>query len=123
MDRRHTHALRSHAKEREQELDVPYAISALKGLNADYTLLKYDANVIEKFQGITGVALKNYRRDHRIYLNYTHQFFRQTTASEPRPLPTEGGVISLKAAMSVSAVNPSMYALHSGVNAPQHQRN
>lgn len=68
-------ATRGSAKEREQEVDVQYAIPLLKGLNARYTFLKYSADVNGKFPGITGVAVKDYRRDHRIYLDYTHKFF------------------------------------------------
>lgn len=66
---------RGSAKEREQEIDVQYAIPVLKGLNARYTFLKYSADVNGKFPGITGVAVKDYRRDHRIYLDYTYKFF------------------------------------------------
>lgn len=63
------------AKEREKELDVQYAIPLLKGLNARYTFLKYSADVNGVFKGIKEVAVKDYRRDHRIYLDYTHKFF------------------------------------------------
>jgi hypothetical protein len=68
-------ASRGSAKEHEQEIDVQYAVPLLKGLNARYTLLKYSADVNGKFPGITGVAVKDYRRDHRIYLDYTYKFF------------------------------------------------
>lgn len=66
---------RGSASESEQEIDVQYAVPMLKGLNARYTQLKYNADVSGKFPGITGVAVKDYRRDHRIYLDYTYKFF------------------------------------------------
>jgi hypothetical protein len=68
-------ATRGSAKEHEQEIDVQYAVPLLKGLNARYTLLKYSADVNGQFPGITGLAVKDYRRDHRIYLDYTYKFF------------------------------------------------
>lgn len=63
------------AKESEREIDVQYAVPLLKGLNVRYNHLRYSADVNGKFPGITGVAVKDFRRDHRIYLDYSHKFF------------------------------------------------
>lgn len=62
-------------KENETELDVRYAVPFLKGLSTRYNYLKYNADVTDKLNAITAGGSKTFRRDHRIYLDYTYKFF------------------------------------------------
>ncbi len=68
------------AREKEREIDVLYAMPFAKGLSARYTYLKYSADVTSLVSGKTINAVahggsKDYRRDHRLYLDYTYKFF------------------------------------------------
>lgn len=73
--RNNTNPALGNAKERESEFDVRYAIPLVKGLNARYNYLKYSADVSGVINAINEGGSKTYRRDHRLYLDYTHRFF------------------------------------------------
>lgn len=62
-------------KEKETEVDVRYALPVIKGLNARYNYLRYSADVTGVLNAITAGGSKTFRRDHRIYLDYTYKFF------------------------------------------------
>lgn len=62
-------------KEKETELDIRYAMPFAKGLSTRYNYLKYNADVTGALRGITEGGSKTYRRDHRLYLDYTYKFF------------------------------------------------
>jgi hypothetical protein len=63
------------AKEKETEVDIRYAIPMVKGLNARYNYLRYNADVTGTINAIGQGGSKNFRRDHRLYLDYVHRFF------------------------------------------------
>lgn len=67
-------------REKERELDLVYAMPFFKGVSARYNYLQYSADVTANTAGKTINAIsqggsKDYRRDHRIYLDYTYKFF------------------------------------------------
>lgn len=62
-------------REKERELDLTYAVPYVKGLSARYNYLKYLADVSGTINAIGQGGSKDYRRDHRLYLDYTYKFF------------------------------------------------
>ena len=67
-------------REKEREFDVIYAVPFVKGLSARYNYLNYSGDVTPLVSGKTINAIasggsKDYRRDHRIYVDYSYKFF------------------------------------------------
>lgn len=62
-------------RESEREYDISYATPFVKGLNFRYIYLRYNADVTGTLNAIKVGGSKEFREDHRIYVDYTYRFF------------------------------------------------